>query len=452
MTTGTYSCLQCGHRTHQWLGRCPECAAWDSFAKTQGEKGGAVCQPAPQPIAISSVPVEVRQRIATGLGEFDRVLGGGAVPGSVVLMAGEPGIGKSTLMLQVAGEVERRGKRVLYFCGEESPEQVASRARRLGAPGSVRLSEAVEVDQIAPLLEQADLAIIDSIQTLSDSSSAAEPGSVSQVRLSAAAIARAARSSHTAVVLVGHICKDGSIAGPRALEHLVDVVVGFEGDRAQVLRTVRGVKNRFGPTGELGVFEMHDTGLRQVPDASALFLAGRPEGVAGSAVGCVLEGRRPLALEVQTLIAEQTNGSPRRVAQGIEVARLGVALAVLDKRAGIALARNDVYCSVAGGFRAGEPAIDLPLLVALAGSGLGRATPPGLAFVGEVGLAGDLRAVAGIDARLKELGRLGYNRVVIPASHTGRHHSESQVPGVEVIGACTLKEALRLLEKGPAAA
>lgn len=402
-------CIQCGHRTHQWLGRCPDCSAWDSFAET-GAEGRSV-----RLVAIEDVEPSPSKRISTGLGEVDRVLGGGLVGGSVVLLAGEPGIGKSTLMLQIAAGVEAVGKRVLYFCGEESLEQVASRARRLGSVKKTTISDATELAQIEALLGQADVAIVDSIQTIRDPVSPGEAGSVSQVRQCAAALSKTARSSGAAVVLVGHICKDGSIAGPRALEHVVDAVITFEGDRGHALRTLRGVKNRFGPTAELGVFEMTPQGLREVADPSGLFLDSRSHGVAGSAVGCVMEGRRPLALEVQTLTVPTKATYPRRVAQGLDASRLGLALAVLERRAEITLCACEVYASIAGGFQAAEPGIELALCMALAGSALDRSCPPKLAAVGEVGLGGEIRPVGGMNARIEELSRLGFTRILAPS-------------------------------------
>lgn len=361
-----------------------------------------------------------RDRISTGLPELDRVLGGGLVEGCIVLLAGEPGVGKSTLVLQAAAGMESMGRRVLLVCGEESPEQVADRARRLGTARHTMLTPATEVEAVVDLLAGTDVALVDSVQTLRDRRLPGEPGSVSQVRNCAAALTRAARRTGTAVVLVGHISKDGSIAGPRALEHLVDVVLTFEGDRTHLLRTLRGVKNRFGGTGELGVFEMGSGGLMEVPDASRLFLTERQCGVPGSAVGCVLEGRRPLALEMQALVVPTQAQQPRRVAQGIEPSRLGVALAVLQQRAGVRFADCDVYASVAGGLRAAEPGIDLALCLALASARLHRALPPGVAAIGEVGLAGEVRAVAGLEARTAELCRLGFTNILVPASHPER--------------------------------
>lgn len=411
------------------------CKAWESFA----EDARPPSRDRPVPMAgttvdIGSVAFGHTQRISTGIGELDRVLGGGLVAGSVVLIAGEPGVGKSTLLLQAAAGIEESGRRVLLVCGEESLEQVAARARRLGGPLSAQLTASTDVGAIEPLVGGADVVMVDSVQTLRDADSTAEPGSVSQVRLSAAQLTRAARAEGSVVVLVGHICKDGSIAGPRALEHLVDVVITFEGDQGHVLRTVRGVKNRFGPAAEMGVFEMGSKGLSEVPDASRFFLAERPESVAGSAVGCILEGRRPVALEVQALAAPSSAPLPRRVAQGVQSARLGVALAILERRAGISLSSSDVYVSIAGGLRGAEPGIDLALCLALASARYDKPLPPGLAAVGEVGLGGEVRSVAGMSSRAAELVRLGFTSILMPAGGSGEAqrpagpHLEQMVP------------------------
>lgn len=403
------TCLQCGYRALQWVGRCPGCGAWDSFAES-----APAGEDSPPPVAIEDVDACASVQIPTGLAEFDRVLGGGLVRGSVVLVAGEPGVGKSTLMLQAASGLEAAGQRVTMFCGEESLDQVATRARRLGGPRRASASEAVDVTQIAALLSFADVAIVDSVQTLHDPEAAGRPGSVSQVVASAGRLARAAKAAGTVLVLVGHVTKDGSVAGPRTLEHLVDAVLTFEGDRGHSLRTLRGVKNRFGPTGELGVFEMGSSGLREVADASGLFLADRKPGIPGCAVGCMLEGRRQLALELQALVVERQGGLPRRVAQGLEGSRLAVLLAVLERHAGLSTSKLDVYASVAGGLRAGDPGNDLPLALAVAGSAYNRSLGGDVAAVGELGLGGEIRPVFGLKNRLIELARLGFKTVIVP--------------------------------------
>lgn len=430
MTTTKLVCTGCGHETLQWLGRCPKCKAWESFVQP-GVNGGA------KPTPIANVARSGDERFSTGLVEFDRVLGGGLVKGSVVLLAGEPGVGKSTLMLQAASGLETRGRRVLLICGEESLDQVAARAARLGGPKKAEATSATEVAPIAAMLADFDVAIVDSIQALRDPEASGDAGSVTQVRSCAAALTRAARASNCTVVLVGHVTKDGAVAGPRTLEHLVDVVVTFEGDRGHALRTIRGEKNRFGPAGELGVFEMGPAGLTEVADASALFLADRREGISGSAVGCVLEGRRPVALEIQALVNATNAMMPRRVAQGIESSRLGLALAVLERRGQVKLRNVDVYASVAGGLRAAEPGIDLALALALAGAGLNKILPPDIAAIGELGLGGEIRTVPAMGPRAKELTRLGFTKIVVPAS--------AEIEGIESIGVKHIGQALTLL-------
>lgn len=434
MTKTALVCTECGYRAHQWHGRCPECGAWDSFAHVSPAGNGP---PAAPPVRLAGVDFASRPRLSTGIGEFDRVLGGGLVAGSLVLVAGEPGVGKSTLMLQAAAGLESQGCKVLLVCGEESVEQVAERAARLGGLGGAMASSATDLPTVAAQIGEAEVAMVDSVQTLRDPSVPGTPGSVSQVRACASALSRAARQTHTAVFLVGHVTKDNQVAGPRALEHLVDAVITFEGDRGHALRILRATKNRFGPTAEVGVFEMGRSGLTEVPDASGLFLKDRRAGAAGSAVGCMLEGRRPVALEVQTLVMRSGASMPRRVASGIDATRLGVVAAVLDRRAQVPLSNYDVYASIAGGVRAAEPGIDLALAVALASSRMNKPPPADAAFIGEVGLGGEVRAVPGIQLRIAEVARLGFKRVITPVS-TQPHE------GVEVHRVSDLIETLHL--------
>jgi len=446
-------CLQCGHRALQWLGRCPDCSAWDSFAELPPLVAKDPRRSARDGVTtlIGAVDPEPCERITTGLAELDRVLGGGLVRGSVVLIAGEPGVGKSTLLLQAAAGVEESGRSVLLVCGEESMEQVAARARRLGAPRKTILTPENEVEAIITLMHQADVVLVDSIQSLRTTESGGEPGSVAQVRQCAAALTEAARNTGAALVLVGHITKDGSIAGPRSLEHLVDVVVTFEGDRGHHLRTVRSTKNRYGATGELGVFQMGPRGLTEVPDASRFFLAERHTESAGSAVGCIIEGRRSLALEIQALVMPcKPPAVPRRVTQGLEFSRLGVALAVLQQHCGIRVADCDVYASVAGGLRAAEPAIDLPLCLALASSRRNVPIPKGVAAVGEVGLAGEVRSVPGLEARVNELFRLGFHTVITPPGDPEGAGSDIAPSGSKVVGTSSLRQALEIVRRSHA--
>lgn len=412
-------CTECGHRPHQWAGRCPQCGTWESVVPMEPPRTAPA---AGEVLPLAEIDPGARPRMLTGIGELDRVLGGGLVPGSVVLLAGEPGIGKSTLTLQAAEALERGGRRVLLVCGEESLEQVAARACRLGtALGGIRATSATDVPTVIGQAAGFGVVIVDSIQTMSQAETTGEAGSVSQVKGCAAALARHARTSGATVVLVGHVTKEGSVAGPRVLEHLVDAVLTFEGDRAHMLRMVRASKNRFGPTAEVGVFEMTARGLREVADASQLFLVDRDPSAPGSAIGCVLEGRRPLALEVQALVGRNDVSLPRRVANGVDAARLGVTAAVLVNRTeayGKGLAARDIYASIPGGFRTSEPGLDLALLLAMVSAHGGRPVPEGVAAIGEVGLGGEIRSVPAMDARLAELARVGLRRVMVPATAT----------------------------------
>ncbi|MGI8425423.1 MAG: DNA repair protein RadA [Actinomycetota bacterium] len=433
-------CRQCGYRSFQWVGRCPGCSAWDSFSEVVPAAKGA----GPAPVPINNVDIDSHSVLSTGLAEFDRVLGGeGLVKGSVVLLAGEPGVGKSTLVLQAAAGLELREQRVGLFCGEESLAQVATRAHRLGGPRAAKISPATDVNEIAAALSQFDVAFVDSVQTLFDPEVSGNAGSLAQVRSGAAKLATAAKAANTALVLVGHVTKDGEVAGPRTLEHLVDAVLLFDGDRGHSIRTLRGIKNRYGPTGELGVFEMLPSGLRQVADASELFLQHRQPGIPGSVVACVIEGRRPVAVELQTLVVANNSPAPRRVAQGVELSRLVMMLAILQKWTNVPIKNGDVYAAVAGGLRAAEPGVDLALALAIAGSSMNLRMPSEMAAVGELGLSGDIRPVPGIQNRIKELGRLGFTCVVGPTS-------ASNMPGVEVLGLTRIDLAIDVLEPIPA--
>lgn len=447
------SCTACGYQASQWLGRCPQCGAWDSFAREapagrSGAAGGQLGPIGAPPIALADVAAGDHQRLETGIAELDRVLGGGLVRGSVTLLAGEPGAGKSTLALQAAGGLERAGAKTLLVCGEESVGQVAARARRLGGIATTQALPATDLATIQSHAARYDVVIVDSIQTVSDAELGGEPGSVTQVRGCASSLARQARESDIALLLVGHVTKDGAIAGPRVLEHLVDVVCTFEGDRGHSLRMLRATKNRFGGTAELGVFEMKPQGLVGVADASRLFLAERHAGVPGSAVGCVLEGRRPVAIEVQALVASPKGpgkdappGLRRRVADGLERDRLEVCAAVLERQAEVSLGSRDLFARIAGGFNSSEPAIDLPLALALASSALGVPVPPDLVAIGEVGLSGDVRSVPGLALRLAECARLGFRTAVAGRSAAGILGKEQ----LRVVAISHLSEAVRLL-------
>lgn len=438
----TFQCTACGWTTLKWVGRCGECSAWGTVEEADSPVSGAITatrvgSPA---LPIAEIDVEAAHASPTGMDELDRVLGGGVVPGGVLLLAGEPGVGKSTLLLEVAALYADLGP-VLYITGEESAGQVRLRAERLGAlaPKLYLAAEnslgalAAHVDQIAPRL-----LIVDSVQTMISPEATGAPGGTTQVREVAGALIQLAKSRNIATVLVGHVTKDGSIAGPRVLEHLVDVVLQFEGDRHSRLRLLRAVKNRYGPTDEIGCFELTDSGIVGLPDPSGLFLTRRNEPVPGTCVTVTLEGRRPLITEVQALVAPTALPQPRRTTSGLDSARVSMVMAVLEKRANLRVGASDVYASTVGGVRLVEPSVDLALALALAGSHTDLALPRGLVAIGEVGLAGDVRAVSGIQRRLHEAQRLGFTTAVVPT------HSEEPVEGIRAISVDDLGEALRV--------
>ncbi|TDQ54891.1 DNA repair protein RadA [Actinorugispora endophytica] len=437
----SFRCTECGWTTLKWVGRCGDCGAWGTVEEAGAPAPGRalatrVSAPA---LPIAEIDVEAAQASPTGLDELDRVLGGGIVPGGVLLLAGEPGVGKSTLLLEVAALYADLGP-VLYITGEESAGQVRLRAERLGAlaPKLYLAAEnsigalVAHVDQIAPRL-----LIVDSVQTMMAPEASGTPGGTTQVREVAAALIQLAKSRNIATVLVGHVTKDGSIAGPRVLEHLVDVVLQFEGDRHSRLRLLRAVKNRYGPTDEIGCFELTDSGIIGLPDPSGLFLTRRNEPVPGTCVTVTLEGRRPLITEVQALVAPTALPQPRRATSGLDSARVAMVMAVLEKRANLRVGASDVYASTVGGVRLVEPSVDLALALALAGSHTDLALPSGMIAIGEVGLAGDVRVVSGIQRRLHEAQRLGFTRAIVPAN------TEEPVEGIETVSVEDLGEALR---------
>jgi DNA repair protein RadA/Sms len=423
-----YSCTECGAQQPRWLGRCPACGAWHSLV----EESGAL-EPPPRgdlleldpragvgkPTPLADVDPSAAPRIATGIAELDRVLGGGLVPGSVLLLGGEPGIGKSTLCLQLAAQLQGGSGRVLYVTGEESLEQVRLRAERLGEiPGSLLALSETRVERLAePWRDlRPSLVLIDSIQTMSTERVESAPGSVAQVRESAALLAATAKAHGTVLVLVGHVTKEGAIAGPRVLEHLVDAVLNFEGDRGHTFRLLRASKNRFGSTQEVGVFSMGEAGLAAVENPSELFLAERHPGAPGSVIVPIVEGSRPMLLEIQALVAPAGYATARRTCLGIDDARVALLLAVLDRRSEVDLLSCDVYVNVTGGMRVTEPAADLGVALALASSRLDLPVPADVAACGEVGLGGEIRRVGRIPLRLREAARLGFERVLLPAA------------------------------------
>jgi DNA repair protein RadA/Sms len=444
-----YRCSECGWTTVKWVGRCGECQSWGTVVETGAPTAvrTSAVSPARPAVPIGEVDGQTARARATGVGEFDRVLGGGIVPGAVVLMAGEPGIGKSTLALDVAARAARTGRSVLYVSGEESAAQVKLRAERIGAVAdTLYLAAETDLGTVLGQIEQIgpDLLVVDSVQTVASADVDGAPGNVGQVREVAGALIQAAKSraGGMAAVLIGHVTKDGSIAGPRVLEHLVDVVVQFEGERHSRLRLVRAVKNRFGPTDEVGCFDLGDSGIAGLPDPSGLFLTSRDRPVPGTCVTVTLEGRRPLVAEVQALVSPSSAGSARRTTSGLDSSRLAMVLAVLSQRAGVPLADQDCYAATVGGVRLSEPAADLALALSLTSARAGLALPTGTIAVGEVGLAGDLRPVTGLPRRLAEAARIGFTEAVVPSGSL----TEGRPPeGMRVHEVGTLGDAVALV-------
>ncbi|HSL19953.1 MAG TPA: DNA repair protein RadA [Vicinamibacterales bacterium] len=449
-----FVCQECGAQSQKWLGRCPDCGAWNSLVEERtapaAEAGAAAARYA---LAASGagarrydeIDTVVSERLSTGIGEFDRVLGGGLVPGSLVLLGGEPGIGKSTLLLQAAALFARNVGPVLYASGEESEHQIKSRGERLGVGGAplfLLAETCLEriLEEIARL--RPAMLIVDSIQTVFSLRFQSAPGSIGQVREAATQLLFTAKGQNIPTFLVGHVTKDGALAGPKALEHIVDAVLYFEGERHHSHRVVRAVKNRFGAISELGVFEMTGAGLRPVANPSALFLAERPVNAPGSVVLCCIEGSRPILVEVQALVSAGTYGNARRTANGIDQNRLALLLAVLDKRAGMNLSADDVFVNVAGGMAVTEPAADLGVLAAVASSLRNRPVRAGTAVFGEVGLAGEVRGTPQAALRVKEAAQMGFSRLVLPETNCS---PADQGPGdqrCELVGVKSVSEAL----------
>ena len=450
-----YACQECGAQSPKWLGRCPECQAWNSLIEetsvptTAG--GGAAAASAGSRYSLAAtggprlyedIDTVVSTRLTTGIDEFDRVLGGGVVPGSLVLIGGEPGIGKSTLLLQAAAHFAHTTGPVLYSSGEESEHQIKSRGERLGverAPLYLLAETCLEriLEEIARL--RPALIVVDSIQTVFSLKFQSAPGSVGQVRESATQLLFAAKGQNIPTFLVGHVTKDGSLAGPKVLEHIVDTVLYFEGEKHHAHRIVRAVKNRFGAVSEMGVFEMTGRGLKAVPNPSALFLAERPANVPGSAVLCCIEGSRPLLVEVQALVSTTSYGNARRMASGIDQNRLSLLLAVLEKRARLNLLGEDVFINVAGGMTVDEPAADLAIVAAVASSLRNRPIRPGTAVFGEVGLAGEIRGTTQASLRLREAAQMGFTRVIVPDGNVARDEAPA---GCETVPVKNIGEAL----------
>lgn len=445
-----FVCSECGCESPKWVGKCPSCGEWNTMneevrspAKTQGIS-------APTAVGrglarrIGEISPKGEQRYLTGLKELDRVLGGGIVRGGLMLIGGDPGIGKSTLLLQICAYLGESLK-ILYVSGEESERQIKMRADRLGVAGdSLYVLCETDVDTVIGCMQQEapDLVIIDSIQTMNLAAVASSPGSVTQARECAAAIMRAAKQSDTPVFVVGHVNKDGAIAGPKVMEHIVDCVLYFEGDRHTSYRILRCVKNRYGSTNEIGMFEMRDKGLCEVENPSLMLLSGRPVNVSGTCVACAIEGSRPILAEVQGLVSPTGFGNPRRMSTGFDYNRLSLLLAVLEKRAGYFFSNLDAYVNVVGGLRLDEPAADLPVALSLVSSLKDKPVAEGIVAFGEVGLAGEIRAVSNAESRITEAARLGFTRVLVPY-----HNLKSLTPrgDIEVVGVKTVRDAYEAL-------
>jgi DNA repair protein RadA/Sms len=444
--TVTFVCTDCGGETLRWAGQCPHCQAWNTLQEFQVRKApGGRSRPTHQPGGAHPVPLteltaDAAPRLTLAWGELNRVLGGGIVPGSLVLVGGEPGVGKSTLLMHAAQQIAARGGRVLYASGEESPQQIRMRAHRLDAmePGILLFAEN-DLDAICESIrsEAPQLAIVDSIQTVTDAGFEGSAGSVTQVRESAARLMRLAKEVGVPIFLVGHVTKEGAIAGPRVLEHIVDTVLYLEGDRRQELRVLRAMKNRFGSAEEIGVFAMGEAGLEEVPDPSSALLSQATTSSPGSAIVAALEGTRPLLIEIQSLVNPKSDSTiVRRIANGVDINRLHMLIAVIEKRAGLKLGNCDVFVNVAGGMRITEPAADLGLALSIIGNDLNRPLPDGLVVIGELGLAGEVRRVGQLERRLSEAARHGFTRALIPAGVKAGRPS-----GLEVIEVRTLADA-----------
>ena len=438
-----YSCTECGAVSPKWQGQCPGCNAWNTLVETVAEKASGhrfeSLAPTTRLLKLSDIDAREATRIPTGIAEFDRALGGGLVAGGVVLIGGDPGIGKSTLLLQALAHLAQAHK-VLYVSGEESGEQVALRARRLGLDtGNLPLLAEINLERILATLqaEQPQVAVIDSIQTLWSDQLSSAPGSVAQVRECAAQLTRLAKQAGITVILVGHVTKEGALAGPRVLEHIVDSVLYFEGDTHSSFRLVRAIKNRFGAVNELGVFAMTETGLKGVSNPSALFLSQHGQDVAGSCVMVTQEGTRPLLVEIQALV-DAAHGNPRRLTVGLDAQRLAMLLAVLHRHAGIVCFDQDVFVNAVGGVRISEPAADLAVLLSITSSLKNKALPSKLVVFGEVGLAGEIRPAPRGQERLKEAAKLGFTRALIPEANRPRQ----LIPGMEIIAVKRVEEAV----------
>lgn len=444
-----YICQTCGYQSRKWLGKCNECNTWGSLVEEIEIKKltGSTQKQQQQnkPVSIDNVHLEQDYRLKTQIDEFDRVLGGGLVPGSLVLVGGDPGIGKSTLMLQALCGLASSNHKVLYVSGEESVRQIKMRSDRLNTSHeNMWIVSETDLTAIHPMIDSVapDVLVADSIQTLFSPDLTAAPGTISQVREAAMQIMQIAKKRHLPVLIVGHVTKEGAIAGPKLLEHMVDTVLSFEGDRNHVFRILRAVKNRFGSTNEIGVFEMKDAGLEEINNPSAVFLSDRPENVPGSVVTASMEGTRPILVEIQALASRTVFGNPRRTVLGIDSNRVAVLVAVAEKKAGLNLMQHDIFVNVAGGVKIDEPAVDMGILTAIASSFLDQAVPNHTAVFGEVGLTGEIRPISHLEKRVSETSKMGFQRCLIPFSNLKRMN---QKPEIELIGIRDVQQAMLYL-------
>ena len=444
----TFRCQACGGQSPKWMGRCLECGAWETLVEERIISGVSQKKKSsflPEPVPIDSVAVEETDRIKTGIAEFDRVLGGGLVDGSLILIGGDPGIGKSTLMLQVLSKLSEAGKKCLYVSGEESVRQLSMRGKRLNSKGaSMFVVSETDLDSILAMVEQSkyDALVIDSIQTVFHPDVSSTPGSVTQIREAAMQFMRLAKTTGIPVFLVGHVTKVGAIAGPRIMEHMVDTVLYFEGDKSHIFRILRAVKNRFGPTNEIGVFEMNEKGLTQVPNPSAVFLSERSAVAPGSVVTSCMEGTRPILVEIQGLVSSSSLGTPRRTVLGLDTHRVALIVAVMEKRLGMNLSGLDIFMNVTGGVKIVEPAVDLAIAAALASSFLDKPVDKNTTLIGEIGLTGEIRAVGHVQARIKEAAKMGFTKCLVPSNSIKQL---SKIKGMTIESVSFLKSAMEVL-------
>ena len=445
-----FFCQNCGFESSKWMGQCPACKEWNSFAEepqtlTKKTAAGNVRKDTPQPKTLSEIEMNQTARMSTGMGELDRVLGGGIVQGSLVLVGGDPGIGKSTLLLQVCRNLSDADKKVLYISGEESLQQIRLRAERMGSfTENLLILCETDLQAIRETITrlQPQVVVIDSIQTMYNESVSSAPGSVSQVRESTGVLMQIAKTQNITIFIVGHVTKEGVVAGPRVLEHMVDTVLYFEGDRYASYRVLRGVKNRFGSTNEIGVFEMRTSGLAEVANPSEYMLDGKPENASGSIVACTMEGTRPVLLEVQALVCQSSLAFPRRTADGTDLNRVNLLMAVLEKRAGLRVSSCDAYINIAGGIRMNEPALDLGIVLAVASSMKDTPIDEKTIAFGEVGLSGEVRSVTMPEQRVREAKKLGFDTVILPMSCMKQ---AARVDGIHLTGVRNVREAIQAI-------